>query len=236
MDFKQHIASIPGFPKEGIIFRDVTPLLEDKDAFKACIDDLSAHAKDLRVDVVVGPESRGFIFGCPVALELGCGFVPIRKPGKLPRETVSKKYDLEYGSNEIFMHKDSIKPGMKVLIVDDLLATGGTVEAAAALIEEMGGEVVGINTETFDGNKTAIKEAKTILENQGAKYRNLSIDSSSDAGKYASDIMAFPTTILADRNGNIVGDPMLGGIDNQDNYDTLMKQIQSVIDADSTKK
>ena len=236
MDFKQHIASIPGFPKEGIIFRDVTPLLEDKDAFKACIDDLAAHAKDLGVDVVVGPESRGFIFGCPVALELGCGFVPIRKPGKLPRETVSKKYDLEYGSNEIFMHKDSIKPGMKVLIVDDLLATGGTVEAAAALIEEMGGEVVGINTETFDGNKTAIKEAKTILEKQGAKYRNLSIDSSSDAGKYASDIMAFPTTILVDRNGNIVGDPMLGGIDNQDNYDTLMKQIQSVIDADSTNK
>ena len=103
-------------------------------------------------------------------------------------------------------------------------------------IKSMGGEVVGINTETFDGNKTAIKEAKTILENQGAKYRNLSIDSSSDAGKYASDIMAFPTTILVDRNGNIVGDPMLGGIDNQDNYDTLMKQIQSVIDADSTKK
>ena len=119
MDFKQHIASIPGFPKEGIIFRDVTPLLEDKDAFKACIDDLAAHAKDLGADIVVGPESRGFIFGCPVALELGCGFVPIRKPGKLPRETVSKKYDLEYGSNEIFMHKDSIKPGMKVLIVDD---------------------------------------------------------------------------------------------------------------------
>ena len=103
-------------------------------------------------------------------------------------------------------------------------------------IKAKGGEVVGINTETFDGNKTAIKEAKTILENQGAKYRNLSIDSSSDAGKYASDIMAFPTTILVDRNGNIVGDPMLGGIDNQDNYDTLMKQIQSVIDADSTNK
>ena len=103
-------------------------------------------------------------------------------------------------------------------------------------IKSMGGEVVGINTETFDGNKTAIKEAKTILEKQGAKYRNLSIDSSSDAGKYASDIMAFPTTILVDRNGNIVGDPMLGGIDNQDNYDTLMKQIQSVIDADSANK
>ena len=103
-------------------------------------------------------------------------------------------------------------------------------------IKSMGGEVVGINTETFNGNKTAIKEASAILESQGAKYRNLSIDSSSNAGKYASDIMAFPTTILVDRNGNIVGDPMLGGIDNKDNYDTLMKQIKSVIAADSNSK
>ena len=103
-------------------------------------------------------------------------------------------------------------------------------------IKSMGGEVVGINTETFDGNEAAIQEASAILESQGAKYRNLSIDSASDAGKYASDIMAFPTTILVDRNGNIVGDPLLGGIDNQDNYDALMKQIQSVIDADSSNK
>lgn len=103
-------------------------------------------------------------------------------------------------------------------------------------IKSMGGEVVGINTETFDGNEDAIKEAAAVLESQGAAYRNLSIDSASDAGKYASNIMAFPTTILVDRNGNIVGDPMLGGIDNQDNYDTLMKQIQSVIDADGANK
>ena len=103
-------------------------------------------------------------------------------------------------------------------------------------IKSMGGEVVGINTETFDGNKTAIKEAASVLESQGVKYRNLSIDSSSAAGKYASEIMAFPTTILVDRNGNIVGEPMLGGIDNKDNYDALMKQIQSVIDADSANK
>ena len=103
-------------------------------------------------------------------------------------------------------------------------------------ISSMGGEVIGINTETFDGNEAAIDEANSILESQGAKYRNLSIDSSSEAGKYASDIMAFPTTILVDRNGNIVGDPLLGGIDNQNNYDALMKQIQSVIDADSTNK
>ena len=103
-------------------------------------------------------------------------------------------------------------------------------------IREMGGEVIGINTETFDGNEAAIKDAAAILESQGAAYRNLSIDSDSDAGKYAADIMAFPTTILVDRNGNIVGEPLLGGIDNQDNYDALMKQIQSVIDSDSTNK
>ena len=103
-------------------------------------------------------------------------------------------------------------------------------------LREMGGEVIGINTETFDGNEAAIKDAAAILESQGAAYRNLSIDSDSDAGKYAADIMAFPTTILVDRNGNIVGEPLLGGIDNQDNYDALMKQIQSVIDADSTNK
>ena len=103
-------------------------------------------------------------------------------------------------------------------------------------IKSKGGEVIGINTETFDNNKTAMKDAASILKSQGARYRNLSIDSSSAAGKYASEIMAFPTTILVDRNGNIVGDPMLGGIDNKDNYDTLMKQIQSVIDADSTNK
>ena len=103
-------------------------------------------------------------------------------------------------------------------------------------LKTMGGEVIGINTETFDGNEAAMKEASAVLESQGAKYRNISIDSASDAGKYASDIMAFPTTILVDRNGNIVGDPILGGIDNQDNYDSLMQQIQSVIDADSANQ
>lgn len=103
-------------------------------------------------------------------------------------------------------------------------------------LKAMGGEVIGINTETFDNNEAAMKEAAAVLESQGAKYRNISIDSASDAGKYASDIMAFPTTILVDRNGNIVGDPILGGIDNQDNYDSLMQQIQSVIDADSANQ
>lgn len=144
MDLKKYIADIPDFPEEGIIFRDVTPLLADKDAYHESIRLLTEFAKDKNVDVVVGPEARGFLFGCPVATALNAGFVPVRKPGKLPRETISKKYDLEYGSNEIFMHKDSISKGQNVLIVDDLLATGGTVAAAVSLIEEMGGNVVGI--------------------------------------------------------------------------------------------
>ena len=144
MDLKKYIADIPDFPEEGIIFRDVTPLLADKDAYHESIRLLTEFAKDKNVDVVVGPEARGFLFGCPVATALDAGFVPVRKPGKLPRETISKKYDLEYVSNEIFMHKDSISKGQNVLIVDDLLATGGTVAAAVSLIEEMGGNVVGI--------------------------------------------------------------------------------------------
>ena len=144
MDFKKYIEDIKDFPEEGIIFRDVTPLLEDKDAFKACIDDLAAHAKDLGADIVVGPESRGFIFGCPVAYKINAGFVPVRKPGKLPRETVSASYDLEYGKNEVHIHADSIKPGENVVIIDDLLATGGTVEATIQLVEQLGGKVVGI--------------------------------------------------------------------------------------------
>lgn len=122
----------------------MTPLLADKDAYQESIRLLSDFAKEKKVDLVVGPEARGFLFGCPVALALNCGFVPVRKPGKLPREVVSQSYDLEYGSNEIQMHSDSIQPGQNVLIVDDLLATGGTVDAAVSLIEKMGGNVVGI--------------------------------------------------------------------------------------------
>lgn len=146
MDFKQYIADIPDFPEAGIIFRDVTPLLKNKEAyhqtiaaFKKWVDSLS-----VKVDVVAGPEARGFIFGCPVAYEIGAGFVPVRKPGKLPRETVSEEYALEYGTNEIQIHADSIQPGENVIIVDDLLATGGTVEATVKLIEKLGGKVVGI--------------------------------------------------------------------------------------------
>lgn len=144
MDYKNHIMAIKDFPKEGITFRDITTFIGNGEAFKAAIKEFSEFAKEKGADVIVGPESRGFIFGAPVAYELGVGFVPVRKPGKLPREVVSCSYELEYGKNTIEMHKDAIKKGQKVVIVDDLLATGGTIEAAIKLIESLGGEVVGI--------------------------------------------------------------------------------------------
>ena len=144
MDLKKYIADIPDFPEPGVIFRDVTPLLANKDAYQESIQLISEFAKDKKVDVIVGPEARGFLFGCPVAYKVNAGFVPVRKPGKLPRETVSASYDLEYGKNEVHIHADSIKPGENVVIIDDLLATGGTVEATIQLVEQLGGKVVGI--------------------------------------------------------------------------------------------
>ena len=143
---KKYIEDIKDFPEEGIIFRDVTPLLKDKEAYKESIDTFAKWIDGLgvQVDVVAGPEARGFLFGCPVAYKVNAGFVPVRKPGKLPRETVSASYDLEYGKNEVHIHADSIKPGENVVIIDDLLATGGTVEATIQLVEQLGGKVVGI--------------------------------------------------------------------------------------------
>ena len=143
MDYKKYIADIQDFPIEGILFRDITPLMGDGEAVHNATQEVVQFAREVNAEIVVGPESRGFIFGCPVAFELGIGFVPVRKPGKLPRETVSYSYALEYGKNELHVHKDSIKPGQRVLIVDDLLATGGTVEATIRLIEQLGGIVVG---------------------------------------------------------------------------------------------
>lgn len=143
MDLTNYVASIQDFPIEGILFRDITPVMQDGDAFKYACDELIKYAKEIGAEVVVGPESRGFIFGCPVAYELNIGFVPVRKPNKLPRKTISYSYDLEYGSNTLEIHEDAIKPGQKVLIIDDLLATGGTTEAAIKLVEKLGGEVVG---------------------------------------------------------------------------------------------
>ena len=143
MDLKKYIASIPDFPQPGVLFRDITPLMGDGEAFHEATSRIQAYAESIGAQVVVGPESRGFIFGCPVAANMHIGFVPVRKPGKLPRETISYRYDLEYGSNELHLHKDAIRPGQKVVIVDDLLATGGTVKATIRLVEELGGVVVG---------------------------------------------------------------------------------------------
>lgn len=141
---EEYVRSIPDFPEEGIIFRDVTSVLQDADGLKLAIDGIEELVKDLEFDVVVGPESRGFIFGVPIAYNLHKSFVPVRKKGKLPCETISREYALEYGKATIEIHKDSIKPGQKVVIVDDLIATGGTTEAIIQLIEELGGEVVKI--------------------------------------------------------------------------------------------
>ena len=141
---EEYVRSIPDFPQEGIIFRDVTSVLEDADGMHLAIDTMQDLVKDLEFDVVVGAESRGFIFGVPVAYAMHKGFIPIRKKGKLPCETISEEYDLEYGSAVIEMHKDAIQPGQKVVIVDDLIATGGTTEAMIKLIERLGGQVVKI--------------------------------------------------------------------------------------------
>lgn len=155
MDLKQTVRVIEDFPKEGISFKDITTLLQDGKAFKYTIDEIIANLKDKNVDLIVGPEARGFLMGTPVAYGMGVGFIPVRKPGKLPGEVESYEYDLEYGSNILEIHKDAIKPGQRVAIVDDLLATGGTTEAAAKLIEKLGGQVVSmqflIELEDLDG-------------------------------------------------------------------------------------
>ncbi len=141
---EEYVRNIPDFPEKGIIFRDVTSVLQDAEGLKLAIDSMIKLLDGVDFDVVVGTESRGFIFGVPIAYALGKPFVPVRKKGKLPCETIAAKYDLEYGSAEIEMHKDSIRPGQKAILVDDLIATGGTVEACVKLIEELGGEVVKI--------------------------------------------------------------------------------------------
>ena len=139
---EEYVVTIPDFPEPGIMFRDITSVIQDPDGLKLAVDGLANLVKDTDFDLIVGPESRGFIFGVPVAYLTGKGFIPVRKKGKLPRETVSQKYDLEYGQAEVEIHVDAIKPGQKVVIVDDLIATGGSAEAAVKLVEQLGGKVV----------------------------------------------------------------------------------------------
>lgn len=144
MKLKESIRIIEGFPKEGISFKDITTLLKDGSAFKNTVDELVNYLKDKNIDIIVGPEARGFLFGTPVAYALGAGFVPVRKKGKLPCDTIKVEYDLEYGTDILEVHKDAIKPGQRVAIVDDLLATGGTMQSVVKLIEQLGGEVVSL--------------------------------------------------------------------------------------------
>ena len=141
---EDYVRSIPDFPEPGIIFRDITSILQDADGLQLAIDEMQHFVEEVDCDVICGTESRGFIFGMPIAYNLHKPFVPIRKKGKLPCETVSAEYDLEYGKAEIEIHKDAIKPGQKVVLVDDLIATGGTMEASCKLVEQLGGEVVKI--------------------------------------------------------------------------------------------
>lgn len=145
MDLKEKIRVIEDFPKQGISFKDITTVLQDGDALKYTVNKMMELNKDKKIDLIVGPEARGFLLATPMAYSLGIGFVPVRKPGKLPADTIRYEYELEYGSDALEIHKDAIKPGQKVLIVDDLLATGGTISAVAKLVEQLGGEVVGLS-------------------------------------------------------------------------------------------
>ncbi|MGZ0086522.1 adenine phosphoribosyltransferase [Geobacillus sp. C56-T2] len=144
MDLKQYITIVPDFPKPGILFKDITTLMDNGPAYKYATDQIVQYAREKQIDIVVGPEARGFIIGCPVAYALGVGFAPVRKEGKLPREVVRVEYGLEYGTDVLTMHKDAIKPGQRVLITDDLLATGGTMRATIELVEQLGGVVAGL--------------------------------------------------------------------------------------------
>ena len=143
MNLKDYIASIPDYPNEGIVFRDISPHMADGEAYREATKQIVNYAKEKQIDMVVGPEARGFIVGCPVAFELGLGFAPVRKPGKLPREVIEVEYEKEYGMDTLTIHSDAIQPGQRVLITDDLLATGGTIKATIELVEKLGGIVVG---------------------------------------------------------------------------------------------
>lgn len=168
LDFKSKIRVIPDFPQAGISFKDITTLLMDGESYRSAIDELKKLVAHLQIDVIAGPEARGFVVGAPLAYALGVGFVPIRKSGKLPYETIEAGYALEYGKDTLAMHTDAIKPGQKVLIADDLLATGGTIATSVNLVQQLGGEVVGaaflIELTALDGrSKLSDIEVVTLL-------------------------------------------------------------------------
>ncbi len=144
MDLKSYVRDIPDWPKQGVVFKDITPLLGNRDSFKYAIDSIADHYKGKQIDMILGAEARGFILASALAYKMGCGFVPARKPGKLPYNTLSAEYDLEYGTDTLEMHEDAIKSNDRVLVVDDLIATGGTAAAKVKLVEQLGGKVVGI--------------------------------------------------------------------------------------------
>ncbi|MHA8138487.1 adenine phosphoribosyltransferase [Lactobacillaceae bacterium Scapto_B20] len=143
LDLNDYIATYQDFPEKGILFRDISPLLEDGQAYKQATDEIVQYAREKKVDMIVGPEARGFIVGCPVAYDMGIGFAPARKKGKLPGKTVEASYGLEYGKSSLYLHEGAVKPGQRVLVTDDLLATGGTIGATIELVEDLGGVVVG---------------------------------------------------------------------------------------------
>ena len=167
MELKDYIRSIQDYPKEGILFRDITTLLKDKDAFKLAIDKMAEQVKDKEVDLIVGAESRGFLIGSALAYKMNCGFIPVRKKGKLPYKTISEEYALEYGTDTLYMHEDAIKKGDNVLVVDDLIATGGTALAMIKMVEKLGGNVIGssflIELEELNGRKEIEKYPINIL-------------------------------------------------------------------------
>lgn len=167
MELKDYIRSIQDYPKEGILFRDITTLLKDKDAFKLAIDKMSEQVKDKKVDLVVGAESRGFLIGSALAYKMNCGFIPVRKKGKLPYKTISEEYALEYGTDTLYMHEDAIKKDDNVLVVDDLIATGGTALAMIKMVEKLGGNVIGssflIELEELNGRKEIEKYPINVL-------------------------------------------------------------------------
>ena len=167
MELKDYIRNIKDYPKEGILFRDITTLLKDKDAFKLAIDKMAEQVKDKKVDLIVGAESRGFLIGSALAYKMNCGFIPVRKKGKLPYKTISEEYALEYGTDTLFMHEDAIKKGDNVLVVDDLIATGGTALAMIKMVEKLGGNVIGssflIELEELNGRKEIEKYPVNVL-------------------------------------------------------------------------